>query len=120
MTESRTFWSAVKWAFALSLGRRASKTLFTPVPSPCSAPRDFGLMAIALIYITLLELFLEQGFMTAIIQRARLEPEHLDAAFWLNLVWCLVLTGVGLATAPLWAQLNGSRCSSRWCRRSSL
>ena len=107
MTESRTVWGAVKWAFALSFGRRASKTLFTFVLAALLGPRDFGLMAIALIYITLLELFLEQGFMTAIIQRARLEPEHLDAAFWLNLVWCLVLTGVGLATAPLWAQLNG-------------
>ena len=107
MTESRTFWGAVKWAFALSFGRRASKTLFTFILAALLGPHDFGLMAMALIYIVLLELLLEQGFMTAIIQRARIEPEHLDAAFWLNIVWCLALTGVGLATAPLWAQLNG-------------
>ena len=107
MTESRTFWGAVKWAFALSFGRRVSKTLFTFVLAALLGPRDFGLMAMALIYIILLELLLEQGFMTAIIQRAQLDPGHLDTAFWLNLVWCLALTGVGLATAPLWAQLNG-------------
>ena len=43
-------------------------------------------MAMALIYISVLWLLLEQGFLTAIIQRERLEPEHLDSAFWLNLV----------------------------------
>jgi PST family polysaccharide transporter len=107
VTESRTFWGAVKWAFALSLGRRASKTLFTFVLAALLGPHDFGLMAMALIYITLLWVLLEQGFMTAIVQREKLDPEHLDSAFWLNLVWCVILTGVGLATAPLWADLNG-------------
>jgi O-antigen/teichoic acid export membrane protein len=107
VTESRTFWGAVKWAFALSLGRRASKTLFTFVLAALLGPYDFGLMAMALIYITLLWVLLEQGFMTAIVQREKLDPEHLDSAFWLNLVWCVILTGVGIATAPLWADLNG-------------
>jgi PST family polysaccharide transporter len=107
MTSGGSFWGAVKWAFVLSLGRRASGAVFTFVLAALLGPHDFGVMAIALIYITVLWLLLEQGFMTAIVQRERLEPEHLDSAFWLNLAWCAVLAGVGVATAGLWADLNG-------------
>ena len=47
------------------------------------------------------------GLATALVQRADTEPEHWDSAFWLNVVWCLLLTGVGIATSGLWANLNG-------------
>ena len=47
-------WSAVRWAFALTFGRRAFSTIFTFVLAALLGPHDFGLVAMALIYITLL------------------------------------------------------------------
>jgi O-antigen/teichoic acid export membrane protein len=107
VTETRSFWDAVKWAFVLAFGRRAFGTIFTFVLAALLGPHDFGLMAMALIYITLLQLLLEQGFMTAIVQRKDLEPAHLDSAFWLNVGWCIALAGVGVASSGLWARING-------------
>lgn len=107
MKPGESAWGAVRWAFALTFGRRAFSTIFTFVLAALLGPHDFGLVAMALIYITLLSLVMEQGVSTALVQRADTEPEHWDSAFWLNVVWCLLLTGVGIATSGLWANLNG-------------
>ncbi len=107
MTSGGSVWGAVRWAFALTFGRRAFSTIFTFVLAALLGPHDFGLVAMALIYITLLRLIMEQGVATALVQRAETEPEHWDTAFWLNVAWCLLLTGVGIATSGLWASLNG-------------
>src|SRR5207342_2874559 len=51
-------------------------------------------------------LLLEQGFLTTIVQREKLDQEHLDSAFWLNLAWCIVLAAASYALAGWWADLN--------------
>lgn len=56
-------------------------------------PEDFGLVALANVFLAFMQIFLEQGFAQALIQRDELEPEHLDTAFWTN-----VAIGVLLAT----------------------
>ncbi len=58
-------------------------------------PEAFGLVAIAGVYITFIQVFVTQGFGTAIIQRRQLESEHLDSAFWM-----------GIATASLFCLLS--------------
>jgi teichuronic acid exporter len=104
----RTFLGALKWAFAMNWGQRALGAFFTFVLAALLGPHDFGVVAIAMIYIALAQVFLEQGFSTALIQREDLEPDHLDSAFWLNLVWCLVLAGLTVALSGWWAALNGA------------
>jgi PST family polysaccharide transporter len=106
--ERRTFLGALKWAFAMNWGQRALGAVFTFVLAALLGPHDFGVVAIALVYITLVHVFLEQGFATALIQREDLEPEHLDSAFWLNVVWCLALAGATVALSGWWADVNGA------------
>ncbi len=57
-------------------------------------PQAFGLVAIAGVYIAFIQLFVTQGFGTAIIQRLQLEREHLDSAFWIAIatgsLFCLL------------------------------
>ena len=92
----------------MNWGQRALGAVFTFVLAAILGPHDFGVVAIALVYIALVQVFLEQGFSTALIQREDLEPEHLDSAFWLNVVWCLVLAGVSVALSGWWADVNGT------------
>jgi PST family polysaccharide transporter len=106
--QRRIFVGALKWALAMSWGERALGALLTFVLAALLGPHDFGVVAIALIYIALAHVFLEQGLSTALIQREELEPDHLNSAFWLNLFWCLVLAGVTVAVSGLWADLNGA------------
>ena len=97
---------SLRWAVALSWGERAITTIFTVVLAAILGPEDFGIVAMALVYLAVVDLVLEQGFLTTIVQREQLDREHLDSAFWVNLVWCLVLAGASFALAGWWAGVN--------------
>jgi len=62
-------------------------------------PQVFGLVAIAGVCIAFMQIFVQQGFGTAVIQRRELEPEHLDSAFWIAaataLFFCLLSVAAG-------------------------
>jgi PST family polysaccharide transporter len=103
MSHPRVFGRALRWSFVLSWGQRGLATIFTVALAAILGPRDFGILAMAIVYVQLIEGLLEQGIGTAIIQRKNLRREHLDSAFWLNLGWGLALAGVGVATSGLWA-----------------
>ncbi len=71
------------------------------------APEAFGLVALATAFIAFMGPLANQGMDTAIIQQPNLEPEHLDTAFWTNLVGATVLTTIGVASAELLGRLFG-------------
>jgi PST family polysaccharide transporter len=104
--QPRSFASPLKWAFLMNWGDRAMSTVFTIVLAAILGPRDFGVVALALIYIALIQLVLEGGVQTALVQREDLDDAHLSSAFWLNLAMCVVLALVSFALAPWWADLN--------------
>ncbi len=106
MTPKTSFLNAVKWAYTGNWGERAFSSLFTFILAAVLGPRDFGVVAIALIYIAFLQMFLDQGFMAALIQRKDLEQEHLDAVFWMDVVLSLLLVGVSIVLSGWWAARN--------------
>lgn len=88
------FWSLIqKW------GREAILFLTFLTLSRLLAPEAFGLVALAVACIAFAEVFLEQGFSAAIVQRADLQPEHLDTAFWIAALTGLALTAGGMAVS---------------------
>jgi PST family polysaccharide transporter len=90
----------------MNWGQRGLATVVSLAIATIVGPRAYGVVAMALIYIAFMQLWLEQGISTAIIQRADLEPEHLDSAFWLNLGWCVLLAGISVAMSGWWAHVN--------------
>jgi PST family polysaccharide transporter len=54
------------------------------------APATFGVIAIAPVFITLVNIFLDQGIGSTIAQRGDLQAGHLDSAFWSDLRMGLV------------------------------
>lgn len=80
--------------------------LFTVLLAAILGPEAFGIVAMALVYLAVIELVLEQGFLTTIVQREKLEREHLDSSFWVNLASCLALAGVSFLLAGWWARVN--------------
>ncbi len=96
---------AIKWSYVLSWGYRGMATLLTLVLAALLGPADFGVMAMAMMFIALIELVLEQGLTAALIQRPRLRRSHLDSAFWLILGVSLVLALVTFLLSGPWATL---------------
>jgi hypothetical protein len=77
------------------------------------APRDFGLLSMALVFIGVLEAIAELGFTAALIQRQQqdLREEHWDMAFWVALgagggAWLITLVGLGPFVAWLYGEVE--------------
>lgn len=91
------------WSFVQKWGRAGVTTITFVVLSRLLAPEAFGLVALATAFTVFIELFLDQGFGSAIVQREEIDDEHLDTAFWLNILTSVVLTGGLIATSGLLA-----------------
>ncbi len=90
------FWSVIqKW------GREGISFVILVILSRLLAPEAFGLVALALVFIEFVQIFLDQGFGAAIVQRTDLDKEHLDTAFWISVLSGVVLTVGGIAASGL-------------------
>jgi polysaccharide transporter, PST family len=96
----------LKWAFISAWGQRGIASLVTLVLAAIVGPHSYGVIAMAMIYIVFLQLCVDQGISTALIQREELEEGDLDSAFWMNIAWCVVLTGISLALSGWWSRVN--------------
>lgn len=97
------FWSSLKGWSASLIG-----AVVFVVLARLLDPEDFGLVAMAAVFTALVGLFVDAGVSSAVIQRQRLEAEHLDTAFWLNLGLGVVLCLLALGAAPAVAWLYGA------------
>lgn len=82
----------VLWASTGSSGRQFLGFAVYAVLARLVGPEAFGLAALAAIYIAFVEVFVTQGFGTAIVQRKSLEQGHLDSAFWVTIAMATALT----------------------------
>ncbi len=69
-------------------------------------PKDFGLVAIAWVFVNFIQMFLDQGLVAALIQKKDLRPEHLDAVFWMDIGLSLVLVAGSVLLSHWWAVVN--------------
>ena len=89
----------VIWSVLEGWGRQVISSIVFFVLARLLGPESFGLIALASTSIALFQLFLEQGFSEAIIQRKDIEPEHLDTTFWTNIGVGLALTTASIMAA---------------------
>lgn len=95
----------VKWSGVQQWGGRVISLLVLVIIARFLEPEAFGLVAMALLYIAFVQVFIEQGFGAAIVQRANLEEEHLDTAFWISITSGAFLTLVSISIAGFVADL---------------
>lgn len=95
----------VVWSAIQSWGRQALSFIVFALLARLLEPQAFGLVALAAVFIAFIQIFLDQGFSDAIVQRQNLEPEHLDTAFWINLVIGALMTMISITAAGLVANL---------------
>jgi len=87
------------WATAEKCGVQAFSLLTLSILAKLLEVRDFGLIAMAGVFLSLLNLVSDQGIGTAIIQRHELDESHLNSAFWANLALGAVLAAAAVAVA---------------------
>lgn len=70
------------------------------------SPEELGLFETALTNVMLLALIGDLGFSSALVQSRQVEEIHFATAFWANLAFGLLLTGLIFLTAPLVSALQ--------------
>ncbi len=63
-------------------------------------PEKYGTMAIMLIFVTIAQVIVQNGFQTALIQRKEIDERDLSSVFWIGLGMALLLYGMIFAAAP--------------------
>lgn len=97
---------AAAWSYAQNLGRMAITSGLTLILAAFLGPRVFGVMSLALAFTGLIEMLQKQGLAPAIVSRKELTGPQADTAFWLVVGIGMILTGIGVVIAPVWAGMN--------------
>jgi PST family polysaccharide transporter len=94
------------WAFAMNWGTGGLGTAVSLVLAVVLGPTVFGLVSIALVFVSFTQILLAQGIEDALVQRSEIEDAHFDSAFWMVIVFSLFLMGFCIAVSDLWAVAN--------------
>ena len=91
-------------ALAWDLGGTMAKSLSSFVISIFLArlltPEEFGLVGMAMVFITISQVFIDVGFASALIQSQKTTNLSYSSVFWLNLFMGFVLTILFYLCAP--------------------
>lgn len=99
---------AVIWSYVLTGGNFAVTGVVTFVMAAFVPPAEFGVMALALVWVTFAQMLMQHGPAQAVVQREDVTDRHFDAAFWSTLGLATAFAVVLAAVAPLWAIWNGT------------
>ena len=90
---------AAGWSLLQRWAERALSLVTFAVLSRLLVPEDFGLLAIAVVFLVLLRTVIEETLSQAVIRARDLDPELLDTTFWLSLALGTFLCALCAAAA---------------------
>ena len=97
----------ITWTVAELWGRQALNLAVFAVLTRLLTAADFGLVALATVFVSFAQLVVDQGLGDALIQRREVTRRHLDTAFWAAVVTGGGLTILGIVlAAPIASALH--------------
>ena len=89
------------WRFAERCGAQIIQFVVSLILARILAPEAYGTIALVLVFSQILQVFVDSGFGSALIQKKDADERDFSSVFWFNIVWCLVLYGIIFFCAPL-------------------
>ncbi len=99
--------SAVRWTSLAVIGKQAFQLLCALLIARILGPASYGIISVAMIYVTLTSLMLDQGLSAALIQRPTLSPRAPGAVASLNILAAVLLGAISWLAAPAMADFFG-------------
>lgn len=97
----------VTWTIVDNWGRQLLGLVVFVILAKLLQPADFGLVALAVVFVNFAQVFVDQGLGDALIQRSELTRSHIDTAFWTAMATGVLLTCLGVVLAiPIAALLD--------------
>ncbi|QAA82199.1 colanic acid exporter [Aequorivita sp. H23M31] len=90
----------VKWTTAGTIGVAVCSLLRLSILTRFLDTRDFGLMALALFVLGIIELFMDMGLTSAIFHKQKISKNEYSSLYWINLVFGLLIFGIIALISP--------------------
>lgn len=100
MTLRRQALEGAFWSAAEGWGRQIASLCIFVIVARLLTPVEIGLFAMVVIVLAAVQTVLDEGLNEVLVQRHALEPEHVDSAFWCNVVLTGVICGALVLLAP--------------------
>lgn len=95
------------WRFAERCGAQFVTFIVSIVLARLLAPEDYGTIALVTVFTTILQVFVDSGLGTALIQKKDADDLDFSSVFYFNFFVCIVLYIGMLLTAPIIAGFYG-------------
>lgn len=95
------------WRFAERCGAQLVTFLVSIVLARILTPEDYGTIALVTVFTTILQVFVDSGLGTALIQKKDADDLDFSSVFYFNIIVCVILYGVMFIVAPLIAEFYG-------------
>lgn len=96
--------SGLKWTTFSSFTSSLVKLLQVAILTRYLSKEDFGIIAIAVLFISFTRIFLDLGLSTAIMHKQNISRKEYSSLFWLNVFTGVLLTVLLVLCAPLVAK----------------
>lgn len=99
-TSHRVF-SNLIWRFAERCGAQAISFLVSIVLARMLAPKEYGIITLITVFITIFQVFVDSGLGNALIQKKDADDLDFSTVFYTNVVFCSILYLLFFVSAPL-------------------
>ena len=89
------------WSFIERWGAQGVTLIVSLVLARILGPEVFGTLALVMVFTTILQVFVDSGLGTALIQKKDVDDLDFSSVFWFNLVSCLTLYLIMFFLAPI-------------------
>ena len=92
--------NGIKWKFAEKVGMQLMQFVIQIVLARLLMPEDYGLIGLLTIFINISDVFILQGFTTALIQKQNADEVDFSSVFFANMIMSFIIYIVLFALAP--------------------
>lgn len=89
------------WRFAERCGAQAVTLIVSIALARILTPGDFGTVSLVMVFTTIMQVFVDSGLGTALIQKKDADDLDFSSVFYFNFAVCLILYAVMFMAAPL-------------------
>lgn len=95
------------WRFAERCGAQIVTFIVSIVLARILSPDDYGTIALVTVFTSILQVFVDSGLGTALVQKKNADDLDFSSVFYFNLIVCIILYGLMFIAAPLIANFYG-------------
>ncbi|MDP4185576.1 MAG: MOP flippase family protein [Bacteroidota bacterium] len=101
MSFKNGLFNGIKWTTLSSIINVTVKLLQVIILTRYLSKSDFGVVAIALLFIQFTDIFLEMGLTSAILHKQNITRNEYSSLFWLNIISGILIYGILILLTPL-------------------